>query len=44
MTVSAGLGIANFPFADHRGFWQWVDLCDNGGDRLVKSAFDHHRV
>lgn len=42
MTVSAGLGIANFPFADARGFWRWVDLCDNGGvdslwqsDRLI---------
>ena len=42
MTVSAGLGIANFPFEDARGFWRWVDLCDNGGvdsiwqsDRLI---------
>ena len=42
MTVSAGIGIANFPFDDARGFWRWVDLCDNGGidsiwqsDRLI---------
>ena len=42
MTVSAGLGIANFPFEDAKGFWRWVDLCDNGGvdsiwqsDRLI---------
>jgi hypothetical protein len=41
MTVSAGLGIANFPFADHRGFWQWVDLCDNGG---VDSIWQSDRI
>ena len=42
MTISAGIGIANFPFDDARGFWQWVDLCDRGGidsiwqsDRLI---------
>ena len=42
MTVSAGLGIANFPFEDAKGFWRWVDLCDSGGvdsiwqsDRLI---------
>lgn len=44
MTISAGLGIANFPFADARGFWRWVDLCENGGmdslwqsDRLISN-------
>ena len=42
MTISVGIGIANFPFDDARGFWQWVDVCDNGGidsiwqsDRLI---------
>ena len=42
MTISAGLGIANFPFEDAKGFWRWVDLCDKGGvdsiwqsDRLI---------
>ncbi len=42
MTVSAGLGIANFAFEDARGFRRWVDLCDSGGvdsiwqsDRLI---------
>lgn len=42
MTISAGLGIANFPFSDSREFWRWVDLCDAGGvdslwqsDRLI---------
>ena len=47
MTVSAGIGIANFPFDDARGFWKWVDICDSGGidsiwqsDRLI-SRDDH---
>jgi len=42
MTFNAGLGIGNFPFADGNGFWEWVDLCEEGGvgtlwqsDRLV---------
>lgn len=42
MTVGAGVGIANFPFEDARGFWRWVDLCEEGGvdsiwqsDRLI---------
>ena len=42
MTISAGIGIANFPFDDARGFWRWVDLCEAGGidsiwqsDRLI---------
>jgi len=45
MTVSVGMGIAAFPFADARGFWRWVDLCEAGGvdsiwqsDRLVGTA------
>lgn len=38
MTISAGLGLANYPFADAREFWQWVDVCDNGGvDSLWQS-------
>jgi probable F420-dependent oxidoreductase len=41
MTVSAGLGIANFPFADHRDFWRWVDLCDRGG---VDSIWQSDRI
>jgi probable F420-dependent oxidoreductase len=42
MTVSAGLGLANFPFADAGEFWRWVDICEAGGvdslwqsDRLI---------
>lgn len=42
MTVRIGLGIANFPFTDHRGFWRWVDRCEDGDvdsiwqtDRLI---------
>jgi len=41
MTISAGLGIANFPFEDHRGFWQWIDLCDQGG---VDSIWQSDRI
>lgn len=41
MTVSAGLGIANFPFADAREFWRWVDLCDSGG---VDSIWQSDRI
>lgn len=44
MTVSAGIGIANFVFDDVPGFWRWVDLCEGGGvdsiwqsDRLMGS-------
>lgn len=42
MTVGVGIGIADFPFDDARGFWRWVDLCEHGGvdsiwqsDRLI---------
>ena len=45
MTVSVGIGIANFPFEDARGFWKWVDLCEGGGidsiwqsDRLISGV------
>ncbi len=44
MTISAGIGIANFAFDDVRGFWQWVDVCEHGGidsiwqsDRLIST-------
>ena len=50
MTVSAGLGIANFPFTGARDFWRWVDLCDSGGvdsiwqsDRII-STDPQHRI
>ena len=42
MTYSAGFGLGRFPFDDGAGFWDWVDLCEDGGvgtiwqsDRLV---------
>ena len=42
MTISAGIGIANYVFDDAAGFWSWVELCDGGGvdsiwqsDRLI---------
>jgi len=41
MTVSAGLGIANFPFADADGFWAWVDLCEGAG---VDSIWQSDRI
>jgi probable F420-dependent oxidoreductase len=41
MTVSAGLGIANFPFQDGPDFWRWVDLCDAGG---VDSIWQSDRI
>jgi probable F420-dependent oxidoreductase len=40
--IAVGLGLMEFPFADARGYWRWVDLCEAGGvdslwqtDRLV---------
>jgi len=41
MTISVGMGIAAFPFADARGFWRWVDLCEAGG---VDSIWQSDRV
>lgn len=41
MTVSAGLGIANFPFRDASAFWRWVDVCDAGG---VDSIWQSDRI
>jgi probable F420-dependent oxidoreductase len=41
MTISAGLGLANFPFADAREFWRWVDVCDAGG---VDSIWQSDRI
>ncbi len=41
MTVSAGLGIANFPFSGARDFWRWIDICDNGG---VNSIWQSDRI
>src|SRR5215467_14623791 len=45
MSISVGMGIAAFPFADARGFWRWVDLCEEGGvdsiwqsDRVISTA------
>jgi probable F420-dependent oxidoreductase len=38
MSINAGLGIANFPFEDSKGFWRWVDVCESGGiDSLWQS-------
>lgn len=41
-TISAGVGLMEYPFRTASGFWRWVDLCEHGGvdsiwqsDRLV---------
>jgi probable F420-dependent oxidoreductase len=41
MTVAVGLGLMEFPFADARGFWRWVDLVEQGG---VDSLWQTDRV
>ena len=41
MTISAGLGIANFPFSGADEFWDWVDLCDSSG---VDSIWQSDRI
>lgn len=41
MTISAGLGLASYPFAHSRDFWRWVDLCDSGG---VDSLWQSDRI
>ena len=41
MTISAGLGIANLPFAQPKDFCRWVDICDNGG---VDSLWQSDRI
>jgi probable F420-dependent oxidoreductase len=42
MKRRVGLGIANFPFSDARGFWRWIERCEGSSvdsiwqtDRLV---------
>jgi probable F420-dependent oxidoreductase len=41
MTISAGLGIANYPFEKVDDFWRWVDLCDSEG---VNSLWQSDRI
>jgi alkanesulfonate monooxygenase SsuD/methylene tetrahydromethanopterin reductase-like flavin-dependent oxidoreductase (luciferase family) len=41
MGIGAGIGIANFNLGDARGFWKWVDVCDNGG---VDSIWQSDRI
>ncbi len=41
MGIGAGIGIANFSFDDAKGFWRWVDVCDNGG---VDSIWQSDRI
>ncbi|MFW6094268.1 MAG: LLM class flavin-dependent oxidoreductase [Pseudomonadota bacterium] len=41
MTISAGLGMAQYPFTDVRQYWHWVDLCEAGG---VDSLWQSDRI
>ena len=41
MGIGAGIGIANFTLGDAKGFWRWVDVCDNGG---VDSIWQSDRI
>ncbi len=41
MTISAGIGIANFTFDDGAGFFRWVKLCDDGG---IDSIWQSDRI
>jgi probable F420-dependent oxidoreductase len=41
MTISAGIGIANYPFEQADEFWAWVDLCD---DARVNSLWQSDRI
>ena len=41
MTIGAGIGLANYPFAHADDFWQWVDLCD---DNRVNSIWQSDRI
>ncbi len=43
--VAVGIGIMEYPFQSHDGFWRWVDLCEQGGldsiwqtDRIVSKT------
>ncbi len=41
MSIRAGIGIANFTFDDGAGFWEWVNLCDDGA---VDSIWQSDRI
>jgi probable F420-dependent oxidoreductase len=41
MTIGAGIGIPNYPFAHPNEFWAWVDLCD---DARVNSLWQSDRI
>jgi probable F420-dependent oxidoreductase len=41
MTVAVGLGLMEFPFADARGYWRFVDLIEAGG---VDSLWQTDRI
>lgn len=43
--IAAGIGLMEYPFETTKGFWRWVDLCEQGGidsiwqtDRLISKS------
>jgi probable F420-dependent oxidoreductase len=45
MSIGVGLGLMESPFSEARGFWRWVDLCEEGDidsiwqtDRMVSTV------
>ena len=41
MTISAGMGLSEFPFSGSQAFWQWVEMCETG---RVDSIWQSDRV
>jgi len=41
VSVNAGTGLLDFPFSSARGFWRWVEMCEEGG---VDSIWQSDRV
>ena len=39
--IAVGIGLMEFPFDGIRGFWRWVDLCEQGG---VDSLWQTDRI
>lgn len=41
MVVRVGLGLADMPFDGPDGFWNWIDMCENGG---IDSVWQTDRI
>ena len=31
MSIAAGVGLSTYPFSSTDGFWQWIQMCEEGG-------------